>query len=64
MAFEPQTANQPLVNVRKGPTKVNIAMAIGVVIFLVVGIIYAVRMGNKTEHGEPVLATPAPAPSK
>ena len=61
MGFEPQTANQPLVNVRKGPTKVNIAVAIGVVVFLLAGLFYAIQMGRKTARGEPVLATPTPS---
>ena len=38
MGFDPQTAGQPLVNVHKRTTKVNIIMAISVVVFLLIGI--------------------------
>lgn len=38
MGFEPQTADQPLVNVHKRTTQVNFAVVIGVVVFLLVGI--------------------------
>ena len=37
MGFDPQTANLPLVNVHKRTTKVNIFMAIAVVVFLLIG---------------------------
>jgi hypothetical protein len=35
MGFDPQTANQPLVNPHKGTTKVNLSMVAGVVLFFV-----------------------------
>lgn len=38
MGFEPQTSGQPLVNVHKRTTKVNISMAIAVAIFLLIGL--------------------------
>ena len=49
MGFEPQTADQPLVNVQKRTTKVNIAVAIGVVLFLIIGLAYSVWAYNR--HG-------------
>jgi accessory gene regulator protein AgrB len=58
MGFEPQTAGQPLVNVRKRTTKVNLVIVISIVVFLVIGILYAVNIAGKTERGETV---PAPA---
>ena len=61
MGFEPQTANQPLVNTRKRTTKVNLVVAIAVVVFLVIGLCYAVGIGRKAGRGEPVLVPPAPA---
>lgn len=57
MGFEPQTAGQPLVNVHKRTTKVNITMAISVVVFLVIGlagIFWAVHRARND--------TPAPPP--
>ena len=37
MGFDPQTAGQPLVNVHKRTTKVNIFMAISVAVFFLLG---------------------------
>jgi len=57
MGFEPQTSGQPLVNVHKRTTKVNISMVIAVAVFLLIGvagIFWAVR-GTKND-------TPAPPP--
>jgi len=60
MGFEPQTAGQPLVNVHKRTTKVNIAMAIAVVVFFIVGIAGIVwatqRAKNDTPTAPPVEA--------
>ena len=61
MGFEPQTAGQPLVNVHKRATKVNIVMAIGVALFLLVGICFIVWASKKEAAGEPVKA-PAESP--
>ena len=58
MGFEPQTAGQPLVNVHKRTTKVNIVMAIGVVVFLLIGIAFVIWASKREERGEPV-KTPA-----
>jgi len=60
MGFEPQIAGQPLVNVRKRTTKVNIIIAISVVVFLVIGLLYAVRTNGRSDRGEPIRETPAP----
>ena len=54
MGFEPQTADKPLVNVHKRTTKVNFGMAIGVVVFLVIGICVVVWAARRQAHGEPV----------
>ena len=54
MAFEPQTASKPLVDVHKRTTKVNIGVVIGVVLFLVVGIAVAIWATRKEARGEPV----------
>jgi putative flippase GtrA len=36
MGFDPQNKNQPLMDVHKRTTKVNVAVVIGVAIFLIV----------------------------
>jgi hypothetical protein len=36
MGFDPQTKNEPLMDVGKRTTKVNVAVVIGVVLFLVI----------------------------
>jgi uncharacterized membrane protein YqjE len=54
MGFEPQTAGKPLVNVHKKTTKVNISMAIGVAIFLILGVIAVVWATQRSERGETV----------
>ena len=54
MAFEPQTANQPLIDVHKRTTKVNLVVAIGVVAFLLAGICVIVWASKKEARGEPV----------
>ena len=61
MGFEPQTSNLPLVNVRKRDTKVNLAIAAGVVLFLVIGLFGAIWAIRKAERGEHVLESPPPA---
>jgi flagellar basal body-associated protein FliL len=59
MGFEPQTAGQPLVNTHRRTTKVNIIMAIAVVVFLLVGAAYIIWADR---HAEPV--GPPPEASK
>jgi hypothetical protein len=62
MGFEPQTVNQPLVNVHKRTTKVNFAVAIGVAIFFAVGIalmVWAFQRDDQTDMPKPL---PAQAP--
>jgi hypothetical protein len=54
MGFEPQTADKPLVDVHKRTTKVNFSVAIGVVLFLLVGICVVVWAVKKESRGEPV----------
>jgi hypothetical protein len=56
MGFEPQTAGQPLVNVQKRTTKVNLIIVVGIVVFLLIGLIYAVTMDKRAKSGEPVPA--------
>lgn len=55
MGFEPQTADQPLVDVHKRTTKVNIMMAIGIGVFLLIGICVVVWASKRQAHGEPVM---------
>ena len=62
MGFEPQTAGQPLVNPRKRTTKVNFAVAIAVVAFLVIGICSAFWASRHTGKSGP--AEPPAAPGK
>ena len=54
MGFEPQTADKPLVDVHKRTTKVNFSLAIGVLLFLLVGISVVVWAVKKESRGEPV----------
>ena len=60
MGFEPQTAGQPLVNVHKRTTKVNIMMAVAVAVFFLIGaagIFWATqRTKNDTPTAPPVEA--------
>jgi hypothetical protein len=53
MGFEPQTAGQPLVNTRKRTTKVNFAIVLGVLLFLIIGVGFAFRASRRAEKGEP-----------
>jgi hypothetical protein len=53
MGFEPQTAGQPLVNPRKRTTKVNFAVAAGVLLFLVIGIGYTAWVSHHKSTPEP-----------
>ena len=62
MGFEPQTAGQPLVNPRKRTTKVNFAIVASVVLFLIIGIFYAVWVSRQAKNGEPL--GPPVAPGK
>jgi len=62
MGFEPQTAGKPLVDVHKRTTKVNFGVAIGVVLFLLVGIgvvVWAVRKESRGEPVKPAAESPA-----
>ena len=52
MGFEPQTAGQPLVNLHKRTTKVNLVIVASVLAFLVIGIIYAVQVSRHADKGE------------
>ena len=61
MGFEPQTAGQPIVNVHKRTTKVNLSMAVGVIVFLVFGICLVVWAANRQARGVPV-ETPVESP--
>ena len=54
MGFEPQTADKPLVDVHKKTTKVNVSMAIAVVLFLVLGICVVVWAVKRESRREPV----------
>ncbi len=54
MGFEPQTADKPIVNVHKSTTKVNFGMAIGVVLFLLIGVCFVVWAAKRQARGEPV----------
>ena len=54
MGFEPQTAGQPIVDVHKRTTKVNLSMAVGVVIFLIIGICVVVWAAKRQARGLPV----------
>lgn len=61
MGFEPQTAGQPIVDVHKRTTKVNLSMAVGVVIFLMIGICVVVWAAKRQARGLPV-ETPVESP--
>ena len=54
MGFEPQTAGKPLVDVHKRTTKVNIGVVVGVIVFLIVGISFAIWATKREARGEPV----------
>jgi len=56
MGFDPQTAGQPLINVHKRTTKVNIVMAISVVVFLLIGVAVIVWATQRAKNDSP----PAP----
>lgn len=62
MGFDPQTAGQPLINVHKRTTKVNLAMVAGILIFVVIGVLYAVRVVWKMDQDEPLIETTLVAP--
>ena len=53
MGFEPQTAGLPLVNPHKRTTKVNFAIVAGVVLFLLIGIAYAIWATQRAATGQP-----------
>jgi hypothetical protein len=50
MGFDPQNAGQPLVNPHKRTTQVNIAVALGVLVFLALSAMYLI---HKKNHPEP-----------
>lgn len=62
MGFDPQTSDKPLVNVQKRTTKVNLGVVAGVLVFLVLAVLYVVRIAGKADRGEPVMETPAVSP--
>ena len=62
MGFEPQTADQPLVNTRKRTTKVNIAVVIAVFLFIAAGVLSAFWAERNHQRGEPVLQPAAATP--
>lgn len=43
MGFDPQTKNQPLMDVRKRTTKVNVAVVIGVAIFFIIATVMLLK---------------------
>ncbi len=53
MGFEPQTANQPLVNVHKRTTKVNITMAIAVAAFFLIGAAIMIWASHRARKDSP-----------
>ena len=53
MGFEPQTASQPLVNVHKRTTKVNIIMAVAVTVFLLIGVAVIVFASHRARNDTP-----------
>jgi len=53
MGFEPQTSGQPLVNVHKRTTKVNIIMAISVVVFLLIGVAVMIWASQRAKNDTP-----------
>jgi hypothetical protein len=61
MGFDSQTDGRPLINVRKRTTKVNFAIVVSVVVFVVIGVLYAVRVSKKSANGEAVLKPTSPA---
>ena len=61
MGFDPQTSDKPLVDVNKRTTKVNLSVAVGVIVFLIFGICVVVWAVKKESRGEPV-KTPVESP--
>ena len=59
MGFDQESAGQPLVNVHKRTTKVNFAVALGVVVFLLISLGVVIWAARKESRGEPVLPPPA-----
>ncbi len=53
MGFDPQTSNQPLVNVRKRTTKVNLFMAGAVGVFFLVGVAVILWATHRAKNDTP-----------
>lgn len=54
MGFDPQNANEPIVNVHKRTTKVNVSVVAAVIVFIVLGVGVMLWVSNRAERGEPV----------
>ena len=61
MGFDPQTAGQPLVNVRKRTTKVNLFMAAAVLVFFVLGAFVIFWMHQRSKDDLPLPPAPVGA---
>jgi hypothetical protein len=63
MGFDPQTADKPIVDVKKDTTKVNLVMVVAVVIFLLAAAFAGVWASKKWNHQQPALSSDT-SPSK
>lgn len=60
MGFDPQNAGEPIVNVHKRTTKVNLSVVVAVILFIVLGAAAMVWVSGRSERGEPLVnETPA-----
>lgn len=62
MGFDPQNAEQPLVNPHKRTTQVNIGVAIGVLVFILLSSLYLVHKARHPEPDAPEHPRPTGAP--
>ena len=54
MGFDSESAGQPIVNVRKKTTKVNFAVAIAVLVFFILAVVYVLRVARKDAQGDAI----------
>jgi hypothetical protein len=62
MTFESQPPGKPLVSIQERSTKVNVALVVGVLVFLFLAVVYVLRIAGKADYGEPVMEGPAVSP--
>lgn len=60
MGFDPQNAGEPIVDVHKRTTKVNLSVVVAVVLFILLGAAAVVWVSGRSERGESLVnETPA-----